>query len=282
MEVAMLTVAEKRIMNLKADITKLEHQLKEKEVQNFQKNQLPKMRTLLCEPQGTPPDLEVLEENLQTMQLLQKLHEEMTGFRFWNLISGPSRQGPQGNTRSCRFKGEGFSLLFQMELVIEEPPAEKPFTAGEIKHLEIVFDMQVSRELTSLSSRAEETCNFMLFLRTLHRFGCWANNRSTTFCHLLKEFPSVVSLPEGENREVLSLENPTFPWLKLLIRWRIKVTADGNVIPKLTLSVNTEATRIKRDRNGFLRDAPKRFQQLLKLNGVEATTRTFALFVSDL
>uniref|UniRef100_A0A8C4R5N4 Centromere protein P n=1 Tax=Eptatretus burgeri TaxID=7764 RepID=A0A8C4R5N4_EPTBU len=193
MEVNLLSVAEKKMTDLRDEITMLEQKLKEKEkeVQNFQKNRLHQMRTLLCKPQGTPPDLEVMEDKFNTMQLLRKMHEQMTGFRLWNFIPGQTNQGPQGKTQSCRFTGEGFSVCFQMELVIAEPPAENP-TANHIKHLEIVLERPVSSDLTSLSSRAEETCDLMLFFRTLRQFGCWAKHRRATFCHL--QAPAAYSL----------------------------------------------------------------------------------------
>ncbi|XP_075928242.1 centromere protein P [Petromyzon marinus] len=205
---------------------------------------------------------------------------ELTGIHFHN-YTWRKDTGVQGAVGRHLFSGECFSFSFQLEFELNETTVDGQTTAS-VSQLDVAVD-SAPDDLIKFIARAEEEKSLMLLLRTIVSHSRWCALRRKTFAHFKARFPGVVLLPEGEFGSTLLIQNPAVPGYKhlprFLVVWRTEVHPHGLVLPNIQLHVKTTQRMEEQGLGGLPEDAPRAFQTLLKLQGIETALACFVLSV---
>uniref|UniRef100_A0A8C4T9H7 Centromere protein P n=1 Tax=Erpetoichthys calabaricus TaxID=27687 RepID=A0A8C4T9H7_ERPCA len=86
-----------------------------------------------------------------------------------------------------------------------------------------------------------------------------------------EKYPDVIQLPEGCSGGHMACQHPTIPGFEMKFVWKINVTDNGVVTPKLSLLLKmSEQGMAGPARMNVAQQAPSCFQSLLRLVGTEA------------
>ncbi|KAJ8259871.1 hypothetical protein GJAV_G00174410 [Gymnothorax javanicus] len=89
--------------------------------------------------------------------------------------------------------------------------------------------------------------------------------------NFMERYPEEVRLPEGCRGEVMVIQNPKISGCTLSFVWKINVTKDGVITPKMDLLTKLPEQALALDQGKVAENAPGSFQCLLRILGVEAT-----------
>ncbi|KAJ8385037.1 hypothetical protein AAFF_G00195670 [Aldrovandia affinis] len=117
--------------------------------------------------------------------------------------------------------------------------------------------------------KMEEKSSLLLFFRTLKGFAERCEHRNRTFQHFKQKYPEVVSLPGGFRGEVMVIQDPKVPGCTLSIVWKINVSKDGVITPKMDLLAKLPEQALDLGQQ-VAENAPQAFQSLVRILGVEA------------
>ncbi|KAL6464822.1 hypothetical protein MHYP_G00271390 [Metynnis hypsauchen] len=169
-----------------------------------------------------------------------------------------------------RLTGHCCFLSFQVEFALVDIQ-DNDSSLQKITDLNIILDGAEFKDLCAFVSRVEETKSLFLFFRTLRLFSERCKQRSRTLQYFKEKYPDVVRLPEGCRSEVMMIQSPKLPGCTMSIFWKINVSKEGVVQPKLDLLMKMPEQAQKMDANNVMETAPEGFRSLLKIFGVEAS-----------
>ncbi|XP_017560290.1 centromere protein P isoform X2 [Pygocentrus nattereri] len=169
-----------------------------------------------------------------------------------------------------RLTGHCCFLSFQVEFALVDIQ-DSDSSLQKITDLNVILDGAEFKDLCAFVSRVEETKSLFLFFRTLRLFSERCKQRSCTLQYFKEKYPDVVRLPEGCRSEVMMIQSPKLPGCTMSIFWKISVSKEGVVQPKLELLMKMPEQAQKMDTNNVMETAPEAFRSLLKIFGVEAS-----------
>ncbi|KAL1251599.1 hypothetical protein QQF64_019395 [Cirrhinus molitorella] len=86
-----------------------------------------------------------------------------------------------------------------------------------------------------------------------------------------EKYPDVVSLPEGCRSELMIIRSPQLPGISMTIFWKIDVSMEGVIKPRLELLLKIPDQAREFDTKKVTENGSEYFQSLLRILGVEAS-----------
>ncbi|XP_048877956.1 centromere protein P [Brienomyrus brachyistius] len=264
---------EAEIKLLQEEIAELQEQLENNEREVFDKDR-PKLLTSLSAKSTTgygEGDMDAASNLVMELEKLEKdlaRQTKMNGIVLTECRVKTLEKSKSKIIQRHRLTGYCCQLAFQVEFELTD--VQENNGPRTVTSLNIVIDGSEFGEISTFVSQAEDSRSLVAFFRTLRRFSQWFEHRSRTFRHFQDKYPDAVSLPEGCRADVMVIQSPKLPGCSLCVVWSIKVTKEGEVTPKLEVLPRLPERALHMDQKKVMEKAPRAFQSLLRVLGVEA------------
>ncbi|KAK7878258.1 hypothetical protein WMY93_031141 [Mugilogobius chulae] len=287
---------EAELQKLQAEVTDLEKQLQDqRRVMDFDfRGNLLHTLGVVCSQSAVPMERQMLalrlQEEVDELEEDLKRQTQMNGIR---VVSCRRRREEESLEKKAVAERAGGSISAQrvcVSGVCSELSFQVEFKLSELKFgsrtkqtlsdLNIVMEESDLQSFSSFLSRVEESQDLLLFFRTLRTFCERCDERRRTFAHLQTEHPSIVSLPEGQRSEVMTLSLPQLPGCVLLVHWSVQVNKEGGVKSSVELLPKIPENALQLFQSSPVAGAAEAFHSLQRILGVEGALETVVMAMS--
>ncbi|XP_054866633.1 centromere protein P [Amphiprion ocellaris] len=209
-----------------------------------------------------------LKEEVEEMEEDLRRQTQMNGITLNGCNAKTLRSSGSKVVQQLCLSGRCSELDFQVEFKLSEVKDGQK-SQRTISDLNVVLDSNDLQTFSSFVSSVEESCDLLLFFRTLRTFSDRCDDRSRTFQHFQQKYPSVVSLPGGCRSEVMALSHAELSGCVLFVRWSIDVSREGGVSPNIELLTKIPDQALMLFPCWPVGGAAEAFQSLLRILGVE-------------
>uniref|UniRef100_A0A3P8U964 Centromere protein P n=1 Tax=Amphiprion percula TaxID=161767 RepID=A0A3P8U964_AMPPE len=170
-----------------------------------------------------------LKEEVEEMEEDLRRQTQMNGISLNGCNAKTLRSSESKVVQQLCLSGRCSELDFQVEFKLSEVKVSSFHSLVIFLFSLLIWDFSAFQA----DELVEESCDLLLFFRTLRTFSDRCDDRSKTFQHFQQKYPSVVSLPGGCRSEVMRL-SVVFSCV-LFVRWSIDVSREGGVSPNIEL-----------------------------------------------
>ncbi|XP_063953762.1 centromere protein P-like isoform X2 [Lytechinus pictus] len=235
-------------------------------------------------------DILKMKNEGQDMLGMHDMQSSVSGVQLTDATTHVTSNNPQRIIRSQRLEGNcsglKFVATFQVEeTVVKQTAVEQAIAAEEetssemkkavIQKLDLEVDPCCLGEMMTFLSEAEKECDLQPFLRGYAEYSRWYQHRVKIFSHFKKEYPEVVSLPDGPGGTALQIMCPQQRGIIYNITWNISVERMGKCTPEISLSISSVKEVSKLDTKKTLNRAPEEFKKMVDMLGVEKALDSF-------
>lgn len=218
----------------------------------------------------------ILQEEVEEMEEDLKQQTEINGINLNGCNARTLRSSGSKVLQQFCLSGRCSELNFQVEFKLSEDK-EGQKSERSISDLNVVLDSNDLENFSSFVSSVEESCDLLLFFRTLRTFSDRCDDRRRTFQHFQQKYPSIVSLPGGCRSEVMALSHAELSGCVLFVRWSVDVSRQGGVSPNIELLTKIPDQALKLFPSPPVGGAAEAFQSLLRILGVEGAVESIIL-----
>ncbi|XP_051777485.1 centromere protein P [Erpetoichthys calabaricus] len=212
---------------------------------------------------------ESLKQKMDCLEVCLSYNSKLNGVIFNDCQSMTIERSTVRTIQRHRISGVCHSMPFWVEFCLLQGKIESG-VKPTVTALNILMDPAEFPEMCAFISKAEATASLFHFFRALSEYGEWYAHRKRTFKHFKEKYPDVIQLPEGCSGGHMACQHPTIPGFEMKFVWKINVTDNGVVTPKLSLLLKMSEQALKHSRMNVAQQAPSCFQSLLRLVGTEA------------
>lgn len=289
---------EAELQRLQADVRDLEKQLQDQKklmIFDFRGTLLLALGELYGQsvtPSGGQMVELRLQEELEEMEMDVERQTQMNGFRVVSCSTRSvdrdgtaaiaERAGGSSISQHICVNGLGSEFNFQVDFKLTELKFGEKIKS-RISGLNIVVkgnDLQNSHTFSTFISRVEDTQDLLMFFRTLRMFTDHCNRRRSTFSRLQTQFPSMVSLPQGQRSEFMTLHHPDLPGCVLLVHWSVTISPNGAVKSSIELLPKIPKNALQLLQSSPVAGAAEAFHSLQRILGVEGALEAVVAAIS--